>query len=424
MRKKFNFLGVCLGFVFVTGLILSGPLAPCAQAAEKPLKIGFSMALSGPLAPAGKASLLSMNICVEDFNKRGGVLGRPVELVYYDDHSKPADVPAIYTKLISVDKVDFVVSPYATAPIASSMPIVMQKKMVYVTLYGLAINEKFHYPCYFQIMPTGPEPYVNWSEGFFEVASEQTPKPKTVALLAVDNEYGVSGQIGAEKNAKKFGMKVIYKKRFPPGTLDCTPIMRAIKAKNPDIVWISTYPGGTVCTLRAAKEVGLVPKMIGGGLVGAQYTSIQKNLGPDMNNIVFYHTWLPAPTMKFEGIDNFLKKYQAQAVKQGLDPLGYYLPPYAYAYLEILLQAIEASKSTDQQVVCEYIKTHEFDTVAGKIKFGPNGEWSQSRMLQVQVQGVKGHTVDEFAKPETFAVLYPKKWKYGKLVYPFPGWGK
>ena len=422
MARTFKFLVVCLGLMFLTGLIFSGPLTTGAQA--KPLKVGFSMGLSGGLAAAGKAALLSMKICAEDFNKKGGVLGRPVQLVYYDDHSKPADVPAIYTKLLSVDKVDFVVGPYGTALIAPAMPIVMQKKMAFISLYGLAVNPKFNYPYYFQIMPAGPEPYTDWSKGFFEVAAEQTPKPKTVALIAVDNEYGLNGQIGAERNAKKHGMKVVYNNRFPPGTPDCTPIMRAIKAKNPDIVWISTYPPGTVCTLRAAKEVGLTPKMIGGGMVGAQFTAIQKNFGPDLNNVIFYHTWAPAPTLKFKGIDAFLKKYQAQAVKEGLDPLGYYLPPYAYGYLEILLQAIEATGSTDQKTVGEYMRKATFDTVVGKVKFAKNGEWSKSRMLQVQVQGVKGNTVSEFAKPETFAILHPKKWAYGKIVYPFPGWGK
>jgi branched-chain amino acid transport system substrate-binding protein len=128
--------------------------------------------------------------------------------------------------------------------------------------------------------------------------------------------------------------------------------------------------------------------------------------------------------LKFKGIDAFLKKYQAQAKKEGLDPLGYYLPPYAYGYLEILLQAIEATGSTDQKTVGEYMRKATFDTVVGKVKFAKNGEWSKSRMLQVQVQGVKGNTVSEFAKPETFAILHPKKWAYGKIVYPFPGWGK
>jgi branched-chain amino acid transport system substrate-binding protein len=422
MARKFRFLAVCVGFVFLIGVIFSGPLTTGAQA--KPLKIGFSMGLSGGLAAAGKAALLSMQICAEDFNKKGGVLGRPVELVYYDDHSKPADVPAIYTKLITVDKVDFVVGPYGTALIAPAMPIVMQHKMAFITLFGLAVNKKFNYPYYFQIMAAGPDPYIGWSEGFFGTAAQQTPKPKTVALLAVDNEYGLNGQIGAHKNAEKNGMKVIYEKRYPPGTVDYTPIMRAIKAKNPDIVWISSYPPGTVGTLKAAKEVDLVPKMIGGGLVGSQYTSIQTNFGPAMNGITFYTFWAPSPTLKFPGVEAFLAKYQKEAVKQGLDPLGYYLPPPAYAYLQILLQAIEATKSTDQKTVGEYMRKAWFETVLGKLKFAPNGEWWQSRVLQVQINGIKGHDVSEFADPANWTVIAPKKWAHGKFVYPFPGWGK
>ena len=424
MRRRLRFLAVCLGVLFITSLIFAGPLVPSALAAKKPIRIGFSMALSGGLAAAGKAALLSMKICAEDFNKKGGVLGRPVELVYYDDHSKPADVPGIYTKLISVDKVDLVLSPYATAPMAAAMPIVMKHKLVFVSLFGLAVNKAFNYKNYFQIMPSGPEPYIGWSEGFFEIASEQTPKPKTVALLAEDHEYGVNGQIGAEENAKKYGMKVVYKKRYPPGTVDCTPIMRAIKATNPDIVWFSTYPGGTVCTLKAAKEVGLEPKMIGGGWVGAQYTSIQTSFGPDMNGTIFYHMWVPEPTLKFPGIEAFLKKYQAQAAKEGLDPLGYYLPPWGYAYLQVLLQAIEGAKSMDQETVGEYIRNNWFETVVGRLKFAPNGELWQSRILQVQVQNVKSHEVSEFATQGKFIVLHPKKWASGKIIYPFPGWKK
>jgi len=350
------------------------------------------------------------------------VLGRKVELVYYDDHSKPADVPGIYTKLISVDKVDFVIGPYGTALIAPAMPIVMQNKMVFITLFGLALNEKFNYPYYFQIMAPGPEPYIGWSEGFFEVAAEQTPKPQTVALLGVDNEYGVNGVKGARINAERNGMKVVYEKRYPPGTVDYTPIMRAIKAKKPDIVWMATYPPGCVGTLKAAKEVNLVPKMIGGGLVGSQYTAIQKNFGPAMNGITFYTFWAPVPTLKFPGVDEFLAKYQKKAVKQGLDPLGYYLPPPAYAYLQILLQAIEATKSTDQKTVGEYMRKSWFETVLGKMRFAPNGEWWEGRTLQVQLNGIKGNDTSEFADPAHWSVIAPKKWAYGKFVYPFPGW--
>src|SRR5258708_11333098 len=123
-------------------------VATLAQAAD-PIRIGFGMALTGPLAPNGKMSLLAMQIWEDEVNAKGGLLGRPVKLVYYDDQSSPAQVPAIYSKLLDIDKVELVIGPYATAQIAPAMPIVMQKKKTFIGLLGLAVNPEFNYPNYF-----------------------------------------------------------------------------------------------------------------------------------------------------------------------------------------------------------------------------------------------------------------------------------
>jgi len=94
-----------------------------AQAQDKqPIKIGFGMALTGPLAPNGKQALLGMQIWEEETNAKGGLLGRPVKLVYYDDKSSPSEIPGIYTKLLDVDKVDLLIAPYGTVPTAPLMP--------------------------------------------------------------------------------------------------------------------------------------------------------------------------------------------------------------------------------------------------------------------------------------------------------------
>src|SRR6202142_3097667 len=108
----------------VAALLLALVLLPAARAAD-PLRIGFSMALTGGLAPNGKSALLAMQIWEKDVNAKGGILGRPVQLIYYDDQSQPSTVPGIYTKLLDVNKVDLVVGPYATAQIAPAMPIVI-----------------------------------------------------------------------------------------------------------------------------------------------------------------------------------------------------------------------------------------------------------------------------------------------------------
>jgi branched-chain amino acid transport system substrate-binding protein len=399
---------------FAAGVLVTGP----AQAA-KPIKIGFSMALTGGLAGAGKAALIAMEIWRADVNKKGGLLGRPVEFVYYDDATQPAKVPPIYTKLLNVDKVDLVVSSYGTNEIAPAMPIVMRKKLVFPSLFGLAVNDEFKYNRYFQIMPAGPEPKTDWSKGFFELALEQNPKPKTVAIVSADAEFALNAAAGARKNAKAAGFIVVYDKTFPPSTTDFSPIVRAIEAEKPDLVYVASYPPHSVGMVKAAREVGLKAKMFGGGMVGLQFAAIQKNLGPQLNNIVNYDFWVPEPTLNFPGVKEFLAKYQEAAKGKGVDPLGHYLPPYAYAYLQVLEEAVNATKSLDQGKLAAYMHKTTFKTVVGNVKFGSNGEWATSRVLMVQFRDVKPNDMAQFAGPGKRIVLYPKAWKSGDIVYPF-----
>ncbi|MBI4629636.1 MAG: branched-chain amino acid ABC transporter substrate-binding protein, partial [Candidatus Rokubacteria bacterium] len=115
----------------------------------------------------------------------------------------------------------------------------------------------------------------------------------------------------------------------------------------------------------------------------------------------------------------FLKRYQTEAAKAGVDPLGHYIPPFAYAYVQVLGQAVEATKSLDQKQLAQYIHANEFNTIVGKVKFGANGEWAKSRVLMVQFQNVQGSDVAQFKKPGTRVVLYPEEWKSGTLIYPY-----
>ena len=153
MRLKLTRL--VAGLVATTALALL-PNAASAQSGE-PIKIGFSMSLTGPLAANGKQALLGAKIWEEEINGKGGLIGRPVKLVYYDDQSNPSQVPAIYQKLLDVDKVDLVVSSYATNMIAPAMPVVMQKNKFFLSLFGLDVNAEFKYPKYFSVLPTGQD---------------------------------------------------------------------------------------------------------------------------------------------------------------------------------------------------------------------------------------------------------------------------
>src|SRR5438093_1813578 len=369
-----NTLRRLLGALFI-GLALAG-----AALAQQPLKIGFGMSLTGPLAGNGKAALIAMEIWRDDVNAKGGILGRTVEFVYYDDQTSPATVPSIYTKLLDVDKVDLVVSGYGTNVIAPAMPIVMQRNLTFMTLFGLNVNSKFNYDRYFQIMPAGPNPAVGWSQGFFDAAMSMNPKPKTVALVGADAEYPAMALEGAREHAKKTGLKIVYDKTYPPNTVDYSPIVRAIQAANPEVVFVASYPPDSAGMVRAANEVGLKTRIFGGGLVGPQFAALKAQLGPLLNGVVNYEFYVPDLGSKFPVLDQFLAKYQARAVVEKVDPLGFYLPPYAYAMMQVLEQAITATGGLDQAKLAEYIHKSEFDTFVGKVRFARNGEWAAARV--------------------------------------------
>jgi len=388
-----------------------------ARAADAPIKIGFSMALTGGLAGAGKPALIAMQIWRDDINAKGGLLGRQVELVHYDDQTQPANVPKIYTKLLNVDGVDLVVSGYGTNLIAPAMPIIMRKGMVFMSLFGLAANDEFKYDRYFQIMPAGPEPKIDWSRGFIELAKGK--ELETIALVGADAEFAKNAVAGARTNAQNAGFKIVYDESYPPSTTDYSPIVRAIQATNPDIVYVGSYPPDSAGMVRAANELDLQTKMFGGGMVGLQYASLMTSLGPMLNGIVNYDFWVPEPTLNFPGIQEFLAKYQARAKGQGVDPLGYYLPPFAYAYVQVLGDAITAVGSLDQQALGDYIHKTTFNTVIGPVQFGANGEWAKSRTLMVQYQNITSNDLEQFKHAGKRIVLYPKEWVSGKFKFPY-----
>jgi branched-chain amino acid transport system substrate-binding protein len=409
-------LGRVAAFVTAAALVLSTAIAAKAQE----IKIGFGMAMTGGLAANGKSALLGMKIWEEQINKKGGLLGRPVKLVYYDDQTNPSTVPGIYTKLIDVDKVDLVIGPYATNMAAPAMPVIMQKGKVFVILFGLAVNSEFQYPKFFAMIPTGQNTKPSFTEGFFDVAAQQNPKPQTVAIVAADAEFARNACEGARENAKKHGFTIVYDRTYPPSTTDFSPIVRAIQASNPDLVNICSYPPDSVGMVRTVNEVGFKPKMIGGAMVGLQATAIKTQLGPLLNGWVNYETWVPSPQMLgVPEVNDFLAVYQSRAATEGVDPLGYYLGTWGYAYIELLGKAVEGAKSLDDNKIADYLRANTIKTIMGDVAFGKNGEWTESRMLQVQYHDIKSNALDQFRGMDTQTVVHPSKFETGKVIYPF-----
>jgi branched-chain amino acid transport system substrate-binding protein len=394
-------------------------LVSTATQAAEPLKIGYSMSLTGGLAANGRSALLAHKIWEEDTNDTGGLLGRPVKLIYYDDQTNPATVPDIYVKLLDVDKVDLIIGPYATNLQAPAMPIAMQRKKVFIGLLGTAVNSTFNYSNYFSIAPNGPEPKRSYTKGFVDLAVRQSPKPQTVAIVAADGEFALNSAEGVRENVKAAGLTVVYDRRYPSATTDLVPVVRAIAETNPDLVIVCSYPPDSIAMVRAVNEVGFKPKMIGGAMVGLQSTATKGRLGPLLNGWTIYDVWLPVPKMLVAGVDELMKKYQARAALEGADALGYYMVPWSYAQLQVLQQAVTATESLDDAKLGDYIRDNTFKTVVGDVKFGSNGELAQSRVLQVQFRNVKTNDLTQFKDISNQVVVAPDEYESGGLIYPY-----
>jgi branched-chain amino acid transport system substrate-binding protein len=402
-------------FSFV--VFLSCLIAP-ARAAD-PIKVGFSMALTGSVAQNGKQLIIALELWRDDVNTNGGLLGRPVELVYYDDQSNPTNVPGIYTKLITVDKVDLLLGPYATNMAAAAMPVVMQHNMTTISILAIDVNRHFHYSRYFDMIPVGPEGTRAFSRGFFQLAAAQNPKPNTVAIVAADAEFSKTSADGARENAKADGFNIIYDQSYPPSTTDFAPVMRAVQAANPDIVFVAAYPPDTVGIVRAAAEIGLTPKMFGGTMIGLLITPIKMQLGPILDGIVIMESFVPSPSFNFPGVADLLKRYQAKAVGEKIDPIGYGFVPFGYAAGQVLAQAVEATKSLDHIRLADYIHHHTFYTVVGEINYADDGAWATPRTLFTQFQNVAPGNIDQFRNGSVQPILWPPQYKSGAMIYPY-----
>ncbi len=401
--------------------LAAGAVAVVSAGAQskEPIKIGFSMAQTGPLGPNGQQALLGMKIWEEETNAKGGLLGRPVKLVYYDDQSNPSTVPGIYTKLLDVDKVDLVLGPYATNMVAPALPVVMQKKKTFISLFALDANHEFKYPGYFSVIPTGPKTKPSFTEGFYQVAMQQNPKPTTVALTFEDAEFSQNACEGARENAKTFGLKIVYDKSFPFNTPDLSPIVRAIQASNADLVIVCSYPLSSVNMVQAVKEANYKPKMIGGAMVGLQATVFKNKLGPKLNGFVNYETWVPTEKMMAPAAA-FFKKYQELAPAAKVDPLGYYLGGWGYAYISVLGNAVAGAKSLDDAKIADYLRKNTHKTIMGDWSYGPTGEWTKSGMMQVQYHGIKeGAGLETWRGMSYQTILTPSELATGKVVYPY-----
>src|SRR4249920_2184428 len=396
----------------VAALLFAG-----VAAAQQPIKFGIGISQTGPLGGGGKAALLALNMWVDDVNARGGLLGRKVELIAYDDQTNPATTPGIYTKLLDVDKVDLLIAPYGTNVTAPIMPLVKQRDLLLMGNFSFDVNAQIKHDKWFNNAPWGAGALA-WGGPFLEAG--QKLGAKSIAIMAADAEFAQNLCTGARAISKAKGLNIVYDQNYPPNSVDFSSIIRAVRAAKPDLVFICSYPSESAAIVRAVSEIGVGPsvKMIGGGMVGLQFAPIMEALGPMLNGFTNYNSWVPEKTMANPAVQEFLKRYSVRAKAEKVDPLGFYLPPFNYAIGQMLEQAVSATKSLDHKVLAAYLHKNEMKTMVGSIRYDAVGEWATPRVPQAQFRGIKGKDADQFRQAGKQVIIGPAALKTGELI-PF-----
>ncbi len=389
---------------------------PASAQGKAPIRIGFSIAQTGPLSGAGKSGLLALQMWRDDVNAAGGLLGRPVELVVYDDQTNPSTAPGLYTKLLDVDKVDLLIGPYGTNVTAPIMPLVKRRDQLLIGNFPLNVNATVRHDKFFNNMPVASGR--DWAAPYFDIAAKLGARK--IAILAADAEFAQSLAEGARAELAQRGLELVYDQNYPPNTVDFSSVMRAMRARRPEAIFVASYPPDSAAIIRALNEIGVDEgvKLFGGGMVGLQFATLMESLGPLLNGVVNYTFWAPEKTMDFPGMRDFLARYQARAKQAGVDPLGFYLPPYDYAIGQMLAQAVTATGSLDHKKLAQYLRTNEMKTVVGNFRFGAGGEWEKPRVVYVQFRDVAGRDIEQFRKSGRQVIVAPEAFKTGE-VKPF-----
>lgn len=240
-----------------------------------PIRIGYCLSLTGPLAGNSRSARLAHDIWREDVNRRCGLLGRPVELVCYDDQADASLVPGIYERLMDEDKVDFVIGGYGTNSLLPAMPLIMERQRFFVGLMGLGVNNTLAYPNYFAMIPTGLDPNAALTEGFFALAAKQRPRPATVALVSANAEFSRNPILGAKANAEKYGFQIVHEATYPLTTENFAPVIDAVAQSGCDLLFLCSYLADSIGLVRTISTHRFRPKMVGGAMIGPQNTEVK-----------------------------------------------------------------------------------------------------------------------------------------------------
>ncbi|MGH7408855.1 MAG: amino acid ABC transporter substrate-binding protein [Candidatus Methylomirabilales bacterium] len=376
--------------------VLAGLLS--AAAAQQPIRIGASLSLTGTYAALGQNQQRGYQLCAKHVNEKGGVLGRKIEFVLYDDQSQPATGVRLYEKLITQDKVDAVMGPYSSA-ITEAVANVNEKYKMPMVAPMASTTAIFKKGRKFIFMVQSPaEVYL---EGLIDMAAKKGLK--TVAIVNEDTLFPKATVQGTIELAKKKGLQVVFVESYPKGNTDFSAIMTKIRAANPDVLGAATYFDDAVAITRQMRELNVNPKMYG-VTVGGDLPTFYQLLGRNAEFVYGASQWeveLPYP-----GAKGFLEAYTREW--PGVD-LSYHSAG-GYGGCQVLVEAIKRAGSLDGEKIREAILTLDFNTVYGGFKVDDGGFQLSHKMVMFQWQ--EGKKV----------IVWPDELAMGKVRFPTPPW--
>jgi branched-chain amino acid transport system substrate-binding protein len=387
-----------LAAVALTGVIVAS--LPPAAPAQTPIKIGASMSVTGTYAKPGTYQKQGYDVCIDELNAKGGLLGRKVELVIYDDQSQPATAVRLYEKLITEDKVDAVMGPYSSAVSEAVANVTEKYKKVMVAPLAATTSIFKKGRKYIFMVITPAESYL---EGLVDMAAKRGLK--TVAIINEDTLFPKASATGTAEAAKKRGMQVVLQEAYPKGNTDFSALLVKIKAVNPDVIAAGTYFDDAVAITRQMKELNVNPKMFGltvGGDLPEFYDLLKQNA-----EYVYGSTqW--DETLPYPGQKEFLAAYKKKFANQ--EPS--YHTAAGYAGCLIYAEAVKRAGTLDADKVREQLLKLEIRTAFGDYKVDADGFQTAHKMVMLQWQDGKR------------VVVWPDDLASGKMRYPTPEWSK
>lgn len=376
---------------------LSPAWAP-AWAAD-PIKVGIALSQSGNLADSAEHYRKAVDLWREQVNERGGLLGRQVEIVLYDDRSDPATAARLYERLITNDGADLLVSPWGSASTATATAVAEKHKRVMIN--GGGASEKIHQRGFEYIFQTAA-PISHYVTGVGPMAEKFGLKTMTIVSRDYSAARDMEGAL--EKIAEDRKIEIVNSEYFPAGTSDFSSSIAKARQSNPDI-WISVgYPNEAIEMIRQFRASNYLPKMFVHN--GASIDDFLQAAGKDGEYVIGMSLY--EPVLKTKGNDEFVKAFKA---KYGYEP-GYY-SGFGYAAVQVLEEAVKKTGDLDQDKLRDTLRTLEMDTVMGHHKVDPEtGGQLGVQGLLVQIRNGKRE------------IVYPEELKTADAVIPMPGWSE